>query len=49
MTLLILGFRAPDIVGRKRDSVSSLRVILRRARLARADDYSSPGWTRPDS
>ena len=49
MTPLILGFRALEIVGRKRDSGSSLRVIFRWARLGRADDYSSPGWTRPDS
>src|SRR5437763_4749786 len=45
----MLGSGGPKIVGRKRDSGSSLRLILCEARLARAEDYSSPGWMRPDS
>ena len=45
----MLGSGGPKIVGRKRDSGSSLRLILCEARLRRAEDYSSPGWMRPDS
>jgi hypothetical protein len=49
LTPQILESEAPKIVGRKPDFGSSRRLIFRAARLLRAEDYSSPGWMRPDS
>jgi hypothetical protein len=49
LTPQILDLEAPKIVGRKPDLGSSTRLIFRAARLPRAEDYSSPGWMRPDS